>query len=297
LDTASAASEAIRYRVYDDCMATWEDGPEYAPIERPSDFQDPDAQPLKTAEPYTQAAAWAPKSRPFFDNPLAEVAPLSTLVPLQREEPRDPQEPFAVVTSTMTSDSAWGAVHWAAPSGQPVGPTAPGTSGAPLGALYPPPDQPIVVHGVPNSAPAPYPTPGTPNWFSPPPYAQQSQPGPTVTAKSVIDAATPGLCMCLIIGGLVYVLSPIMLCISLGLAARVKVAAADVRRAHIIGLVVLVIMGVLGLLIVDTGLNDWWQFIGQWGLLICWVLLVSTLATIYRRLKSARPPSNPSPWR
>ena len=105
--------------------------------------------------------------------------------------------------------------------------------------------------------------------------------------------------MCLVIGGLVYVLSPIMLAISLGLAARAKVATAEVRRAHIFGVVVLVIMGVLGLLIVDTGLEDWWRFIGQWGLLICWVLLVGTLATIYRRLKSeaARPPSNRSPWR
>jgi hypothetical protein len=103
--------------------------------------------------------------------------------------------------------------------------------------------------------------------------------------------------MCLIIGGLVYVLSPIMLCISLGLAARVKVAAPEIRRAHIFGVVLLVIMGVLGLLVIDTGLADWWGFLGQWGLLICWVLLVVTLATIYRRLKSAGPSSHPSPWR
>lgn len=280
-------------------MATWEDGPEYAPIERPADFQNPDAPPLETASPYTQAAAWAPKNRPVFDNPPAPVAPLSTLVPTKREEPRDPQEPFAVVTSTMTSDSAWGAVHWAAPSGQPFAPTGPGTSSPAAAAPYPPPNQPIIVDGVPNSAPPPFPTPGTPGWFSPPPHGQQPQSAPTVTAKSVIDAATPGLCMCLILGGLVYVLSPIMLCISLGLASRVKVAAAEVRRAHLFGVVVLIIMGVLGLLIIDTGLNDWWQFIGQWGLLICWVLLVGTLATIYRRLKqgAARPPSNQSPWR
>jgi hypothetical protein len=291
-------------------MATWEDGPEYAPIQRPSDFQTPDAPPLDTAPPYAQVAAWAPKGRPVFDNPAAAVAPLSTLVPAQREEPRDPQKPFAVVTSTMTSDSAWGAVHWARPTGQtngtePVEGRASAGSGAveafrpaAAGTPYPPPDQPITLHGVPDPS-APFPAPGTPGWFSPPPYGQQPQPPATVTAKSVIDAATPGLCMCLIIGGLVFVLSPVLLCISLSLAGRVKVATVEVRRAHVFGVVVLGIMGLLGTLIVDTGFGDWWRFVGQWALLICWVLLATTLATIYRRLKSQTPspPTYRSPWR
>jgi hypothetical protein len=275
-------------------MATWEDGPEYAPIERPSDFQTPDAPPLKTAQPYTQIAAWAPRNRPVFDNPSAPVAPLGSLVPVQREEPRDPKEPFAVVTSTMTSDSAWGAVHWAQP-GRPVGATAPGSLHSAAAAPYPPPAQPITVHNSPNIGPTPFPAPGTPGWFSPPPYTPQPQPLPPVTAKSVIDAATPGLCMCLIIGGLVYVLSPILLWVSLGLTGRVKVAATEIRRAHIFSLIVLAIMGVLGLVFVDTGFGDWWRFIGQWGLLICWILLIGTLATIYRRLKPEAP--NPPTYR
>ena len=270
-------------------MATWEDGPEYAPIERPSDFQNPDAPPLNTAPPYMQVAAWAPKGRPVFDNPSAPVAPLSSLIPVEREEPRDPQKPFAVVTSTMTSDSAWGAVHWAAPAGQPVGPTAPGSLHPAAGAPYPPPNQPIVLHGTANTGPTSFPTPGTPGWFSPPPYAQQPQSVPTVSARSVIDAATPGLCMCLILGGLMYFLSPILLCISVGLAGRVKVAAAEVRRAHIFGIVMLAIMGLLGTLMIDTGFGDWWRFVGQWGLLISWILLVGTLGTIYFRLKSQTP--------
>jgi hypothetical protein len=280
-------------------MATWADGPEYAPIERPADFQTPDAPPLDAAPPYTQVAAWAPKSRPVFDNPSAPVASLSSLIPIQREEPRDPQKPFAVVASTMTSDSAWGAVHWAPPAGEPILSTARGSFPPAASTRYPPPDRPIVVRSGANPGSAPFPTPGTPDWFSPPPYGQPPQPTTTVTAKSVLDAATPGLCMCLIIGGLVYVLSPILLCISVGLAGRVKVAAAEVRRAHIFAIVVLAILGVLGTLIVDTGFGDWWQFVGQWGLLICWVLLVGMLVTIYRRLKSQAPipPTYQSPWR
>jgi hypothetical protein len=283
-------------RVYDDCMATWEDGPEYAPIERPSDFQIPEAPPLDTAPPYPQAAAWAPKNRPIFDNPSTPVTPLSSLIPAPREESRDPQKPFAVVSSSMTSDSAWGAVHWAAPTGQPVGPVAATSLAPPAGATYPPPHQPIGVRSEIGPGQAPFPAPGTPGWFAPGPNGQpHPQPTTPVTARSVLDAATPGLCMCLIIGGLVYVLSPILLCVSVSLAGRVKVAPAEVRRAHIYGLIVLAALGVLGTLLVGNDFAEWWRFVGQWGLLICWVQLVSTLVMIYRRLKSE--PPNPPPYR
>jgi hypothetical protein len=285
-------------------MATWEDGPEYAPIERPADFQTPDAPPLTTALPYTQAAAWAPKSRPVFDDPTTPLAPLAMLVPVEREEPRDPEKPFAVVASTLTTDSAWGAVHWSGPTGatgqagQPAGPAASGGWRPASGAPYPPPDQPIVVHAGGSPTPAPFPTPGTPGWFSPGSSAPQPHQAAPVSARSVLDAATPGLCMCLLIGGLVYVLAPIFLCISVGLASRVKVATAEVRRAHVFGVVVLAVLGILGSLIVGTDFSEWWRFVGQWALFICWVLLVATLVMIYRRLKAEAPPppTYRSPW-
>jgi hypothetical protein len=281
------------------CMATWEDGPEYAPIERPSDFRSPETPPLTTAPPHTQLAAWAPKNRPFFDSPGGAVAPLSTLIPA-REEPRDPQEPFALVSSTMTSDSAWGAVHWASPAGSPTAlPTTTGWA-APPGTPHPQPEQPLAVHAWGNP-PRTFPAPGTPDWFGPGPYGQQPRPTSPVTARSVLDAATPGLCTCLIIGGLVSVLSPIILCISVGLAGRVKVAAAEIRRTYLLGMGLLAVIGVLGLLVVDTDFGEWWRFVGSWALLICWALLVSTLVMVYRRLKSETPtpppPTYRSPWR
>src|SRR4051812_3975505 len=96
------------------CMATWEDGPEYAPLERPADFAPAAAAPLPVAPPVPQMAALAPKDRPVFDQPPVPLAPLGALVP-PPEETRDPQQPFAVVSSAMTSDSAWGAVHWGGP--------------------------------------------------------------------------------------------------------------------------------------------------------------------------------------
>ena len=279
------------------CVATWEDGPEYAPIVRPSAFQNPDAPPLKIAAPYPQMATWAPKSRPIFDSPEKPVAPLSTLLPA-REEPRDPQEPFAVVSSTMTSDSAWGAVHWASPANQPAGARAAGGLAPPV-AGYPAPDQPLVVQSANRPTPGNFPAPGSPAWWGPGPPARQPQPTTPVTARAVLDAATPGLCICLLIGGLVYVFSPIVLWIGVGLVTRVKVAKDEVRRAYKSGIVALAVIGFLGTFIVDTGLGDWWQFVATWGLVICWGLLVSTLILVYRRLKSnsAPPPTDRSRWR
>jgi hypothetical protein len=280
------------------CVATWEDGPEYAPIERPSAFQDPDVPPLKIAAPYPQMAAWAPKSRPVFDSPEKPVAPLATLLPA-REEPRDPQQPFAVVSSTMTSDSAWGAVHWAAPMSRPAGALGAGALAPLPGDRHPRPDQPLVVQSATSPTPGNFPAPGTPSWWGPGPPARQPQPTSTVTARAVFDAATPGLCICLLIGGLVYLLSPIVLWIGVSLLARVKVAKDEVRRAYKFGLVALAVIGFLGTFIVDTGLGDWWGFVASWGLVICWGLLVSTLILVYRRLKSnsAPPPTDRSRWR
>jgi hypothetical protein len=273
-------------------MATWEDGPEYAPIERPSDFRDPDAAPLNVAPPYAQLAAWAPKNRPIFDSPEKAVAPLSTLLPT-REEPRDPQQPFAVVSSTMTTESAWGAAHWASPTSQPAGLSASGPVAPILGAGYPRPDQPLAIHSRNSPTPGDFPAPGTPGWFAPGPHGQQPRPTPNVTARAVLDAATPGLCTCLIIGGLMYVLSPIILCISISLAGRVKVAKQEIRRVFMLGLSLLAVISVLGLLTVETGFADWWRFVGGWGLLICWSLLISTLVLVYRRLRSDIAPPRP----
>jgi len=97
----------------------------------------------------------------------------------------------------------------------------------------------------------------------------------------------------------VYALSPIILCIGVGLSGRVKVATAEIRRTFMLGMGLLAVIGVIGLLVIDTGFSEWWRFLGTWGVLICWVLLVSTLVMVYRRLKSETPPppTYRSPWR
>ena len=274
-------------------MATWEDGPEYAPLERPADFAPAAVGPLSVAPPVPQMAALAPKDRPAFDQPPVPLAPLATLVPVA-EETRDPQLPFAVVSSTITSDSAWGAVHWGgAPISPPAGfpaptPTAPG-----------PPSQPLQLQ---RTQPMPpdnrFPTPGTPGWFGPGPYGEQPPTPTRVGPQAVWDAAMPGMCICLAVGGLVYIVAPILFAVAFGLSRSVKVARNQVRRAFAAGTVLLGLVGVVTAVTNDEGFPRWWTVVGGWALVACWGVLLTTLVVVYLSLRAGQQPSPPDrqPW-
>src|SRR3954452_16548730 len=125
-------------------MATWEDGPEYAPHERPQYFADAPVPPLEQAPPPTRPADGMPTTRPLFPEPDAPVAPLETLVPEPPDE-RDPSRPFDVVTATMTTESAWVSAPLV-PAAPLVARTAPA---APLG--------PVPRVAGPTPVPAPWP--------------------------------------------------------------------------------------------------------------------------------------------
>jgi hypothetical protein len=297
-------------------MATWEDGPEYAPVERPDHFADAGVGPLEQAPPYEQSAASAPDSRPRFRDPDAPVAPLASLVPAEGPQ-RDPALPFDVATGTMTTtDSAWSAAHWSRP-GTPapsvVIPPAPppGQWPQPLpNPTQPVPTQPVPTHPVPTQ-PVPtqalaagtgpavanggFPAPGTPQWFAPAPYGPPppSAPAP-VTVQRVIAAATPGLCICLAIGGVFSFLAPLTLLIAFGLSSRVTVAEVGVRRTFRIGtgaLSFFALIAGLSTLANGDGFSAWWSATGLWALLISWVVLVVTLALVAHGLKAGRPPA------
>jgi hypothetical protein len=274
------------------CMATWEDGPEYAPLQRPADFAPALAAPLSVAPPIEQMAALAPKDRPAFDQPPVPLTPLAALVPAP-EETRDPQEPFAVVSATMTSDSAWGAVHW---GGTPTGQLAGFGTATPLPGD---PAQPLPVPGTQAIAPVnPFPAPGTPGWFGPGPYGEQSPEPPRIGAKAVWDAAMPGMCIVLAVGGLVYVVAPILFAVAFGLSRSVKVARDQVRRAFAIGAALLGLVCVLAALTNDEGFSRWWTVVGGWSLAACWAVLLATLLLVYRGLRAGQQPSQPArpPW-
>ncbi len=272
-------------------MATWEDGPEYAPIERPAQFDNPAAPPLSVAAPAPQLAAYAPKDRPRFDDPQAPVAPLAMLHPTVDDQ-RDPQAPFDVVSSTLTSDSAWGSLHWNPPSG-----AGSGSWGAPGSPPWSSPQQPMALTSAP--APAPeggLPSPGTPEWFAPPPYGQP-QDVREQGASAVFSAATPGLLICLLIGGLVYVIAPVMLMIAFGLSRRVQVAGRKVRIAFTAATALFGAIVTLGALTNVGGFSEWWHFTGVWALVFCWGMLLVILVIVRQGLSTGEQ-TNPTnrPW-
>ena len=313
-------------------MATWEDGPEYAPRERPQYFADAPVAPLEEAPPVARPAVGLPGDRPRFDQPTTAVAPLADLVPPPPDE-RDPHRPFDVVTATLTSESTFGAPGTPGPSDptRPLGSGYPAAAvvgvpvsqplGQPMGAPggfpgvdgpttqpnqpAPPTQQSPFPHAAPRPPYAPYPTPGTPEWFAPPPatYGEQRRPG-RPSARDVFDAATPGLCICLAVGGLIYPLAPILLVVAVFLSLRVQVAQAAVRMTLRVAAGAVGFFAVVGLYRSVFIGDPWWDFLSRWSVAICWVSLALVLLLVWQALRRSGPaappptppPSTPGPW-
>ena len=290
-------------------MATWEDGPEYAPLVRPDAFNEPTTPPLSVVPAVEQPAAAARKERPNFADPADPVAPLEHLVP-PIDAPRDPAVPFNVVTTALTSaDSAWGAAHWArqsSPAGGawPAFPSDPAGGPWPAsppsgqdGSPWPVPTQPLIPAAGPASTANGFPAPGTAAWFTPPPSPQPASNTP-VTAKRVLDAVTPGVYITLAIGGLVYLISPIMLAVAFALSSRMEVAAQHARRAFVTAFFVVGFFAVVGILNIPASFGDWWSSVGLWSLIICWLVLLAVSLSVYSELKRrvADQPPPRAPW-
>ena len=289
-------------------MATWEDGPEYAPLVRPDQFNEPTTSPLSVAPAVEQPAAAAPKERPIFADPARPVVPLEHLVP-PIEAPRDPAVPFDVVTTALTSaDSAWGAAHWARQS-SPAGGPWPASPSDPAGgpwlaspsgqdaSPWPVPTEPLIPAAGPPPTANGFPAPGTAAWFTPPPLPQPGSNAP-VTAKQVLDAVTPGVYITLAIGGLVYLISPIMLAVAFALSSRMEVGAQHARRAFITALSVVGFFAVLGVLNAPASFGDWWSSVGLWSMIICWLVLLAVSLSAHSELKrrAADQPPPRAPW-
>ncbi|HET8971230.1 MAG TPA: hypothetical protein VFN19_09240 [Candidatus Nanopelagicales bacterium] len=107
-------------------MATWEDGPEYAPLERPDAFAEPSVTTVGLEPPPPQPSIpEAPVARPAFADPAQAVPPLAALVP-EPPDGRDPEQPFAVASSAVTAESsAWASAHWSQPPADWAQPPAP----------------------------------------------------------------------------------------------------------------------------------------------------------------------------
>lgn len=296
-------------------MATWEDGPEYAPAVRPDEFAVPDAPPLEEAPPALQPAAGAPVDRPQFGPPKAPVAPLETLVPVPADQ-RDPSRAFDVVSSTLTTGGPWGGVHgsqptapaWPAPEAEAFPGSAALASASALPAATPFPSSGFPSSGFPSSGfptsglPAPqlpvasggFPAPGTPEWFGPGPYGEHRPPARS-DARAVLAAATPGLLIVLAIAVLFKVLAPVLLVVAFVLCRRVKVGGAGVRRGFAVALGSVGGFAVLGLFTNPLGFGDWWSFLGVWSEIASLAMLVVTVLVVRQALRQGEQPTAPPP--
>lgn len=277
-------------------MATWEDGPEYAPLERPDAF---DAPSMSTADltppPPAPAEAPAPLARPAFADPSQPGPPLADLVPAPPAQ-RDPNEPFDVVASLATADSsAWAAAHWSPPaSPAPPLPPAPPLQPAQL------PPQANQFQAPPPYPPAgaPYPAPGTPQWFVPGPgYQQPAYPPAKPTARTVLAAVTPGVLISLAIGGLIWTLAPVTVVLAYLLTGRMTHGRTPTRATFGVVLGLLGAVGLLALVSADGLFSQWWDTVAAWACFGSWVLLVASIIAAYRALQQGRPDPPPGPRR
>jgi hypothetical protein len=277
-------------------MATWEDGPEYAPIERPDEFSTPDAAPLGATEPYVQPSANAPIQRPAFGDPQAPVIALVDLVPAPEVE-RDPTLPYEVVSSAVTSgDSAWTAVHSQPPTSPIATSASPWTGGSSIPPAAGWPYAPMTTSALPAQGPTGLPAPGTAQWFAPPPYAPQPAPLP-ITARDLVNAVTPAVLIVLALGGLIHPVSPITLVIGWALSTRATVAKREIRIAFVAAIAVLAVLGLFIGLADTLDFSDWWNGLSWIALVLSWGLIVAVLLLARRAFQAGqRPPVRPTTW-
>lgn len=239
-------------------MATWEDGPEYAPVDRPAGFVAPAIPPLSEAASSTDLSWGAPTEPPArFDAPQDPVPPLAALVP-STGPTRNPTEPFQVASALVTDGSAWGSVH----SVQAIAVPAHVTTWTPDQAVAPAYPPPAAMQG--------FPAPGTPQWFGPPTTYETNQLQVPLTAGNVAEGLSWGLIITLVLGGIVSFLSPVLLAIGFFLVSQTQFRRQIVKVGFILALVIVGLAGAGGI----VGSDDAWAPMTTTSVISCWVLLV-----------------------
>jgi hypothetical protein len=264
-------------------VASWTDGPEYAPVERPAAFAAPVAEPLTGAPPRPDLSAGAPIQPPdLFQEPHDHVVPLAALVPALGPG-RDPQQPFQVESAVMTASSAWGSAHSAAAVAAP-------NWHPPVGSGWTA-DQPYASSYAPPTQPGRFPAPGTPQWFGP--GAEWAPPPPPIpaTLPNALRATTTGVLIVLAIGGLISLLSPFLLVTAAALATQVHYRRQQVRTAFLVAMGVAVASAALPIA-GGRGIDGAIETIGLVSLLGCWVMLVTVLLLQYTGLSAGDRPTD-----
>lgn len=253
-------------------MATWRDGPEYAPGVRPDAFVEPVAEPLEVPPPEPHLSAGAPSQQPVFAAPEQPTPDLTMITPAVVST-RDPQLPFEVATAAVTSPTAWGAAH-TAPAAVIASPAAwtpqqPFVGSSPVTGSIP---APAPIHPRSDANPSPFPQPGTPDWYAPPQADQRYQAPPQVSFGQVVRTITPAVLITLVLGALLNELSVVMLGLSFALSIRIAYRRRQVRTIYLVAVVIVGLAAIFNLL--TEGLYpDWaWEVASGAAQAICWLL-------------------------
>lgn len=255
-------------------MATWEDGPEYGPVDWPSGFVAPAIRPLGEATPSTDLSAGAPAEPPArFDAPHDPVPPLAALVP-STGPVRNPTEPFQVASALVTDGSAWGSAH----SVQAIA--------APVGAVTWTPDQAVAPAYPPPAPMQGFPAPGTPQWFGPPTAYETHQLQVPLTPGSIAEGLGWGLIITLLLGGIMSFMSPVLLAIGFFLVSQTRFRSQIVKIGFILAMVIVGLAGAGGI----VGSDDAWAPMCTTAVISCWVLLVYGLVVQVGAIRSGDRP-------
>ncbi len=271
-------------------MATWLDGPEYAPRERPAEFAAPRAPRLGTAPARPCPSSGAPHIAPSDYRQEQPVAPLSNHSAPEAEY-RDPHEAFAVARNVMTAGEA--------PTPQPTDPRQPlsaatgvdhGRQPSAWGAAHADSEYSLVNRPIPPLGGG-QPQPGS-QW--PPPNGRPTgQPGP-VTALQVLQATQAGVVISLLVGGLFGAFTwvpPIALVAAMVFSFGVRQARATVQTTLITSTAIAVVWFLMAALLNGLQVGPAIQSTSLIAVVLCWLALVVVLAMVTRSLSRGEPPT------
>ena len=242
-------------------MANWKDGPRYAPVEHPVGFAAPAESISLELETGPAALEPLPPIPPHDYQPQGESVPLADLKPVVVDQ-RDPKQPFAIVTSVLTSIDAASLFQK--------------TSVVDIEASDQP-DDPRKPFKVSTSTSLMAST-----WGPPPDDAKPARITYPVAVKDILTAAYPPLLIGWALAGIVGANSWFLGLLVTAVTAftilpRVRFRVESIKK------ITYAILGVitLGWLIstflassmynIDLGLG-WWVFAGSWGLAIAVII-------------------------
>ena len=250
-------------------MATWRDGPRYAPRTRPIGFAEPNqAVSLGPDKASCGPAPVLPGPPPSGFQQVAPAVPLAQVAAIPRQT-RDPRQPFATVASIMTAPG------WTTDPAQPVNPSQPMNQLHPVAttsqSAQRTPYQPFQIAGA-GSALA--------DLWAPPPPDQQVETRPA-SLSECWTAGYPPMLISLLVCALIAPAGPVLPTIYLIgipwlMASRVHYRVRQVRLAAWIVVGALAALWITSWIVeasfynVDLGLG-WWTSLG------CLVLAVADL--------------------